>query len=424
MSKNAVALFSACGSYLYMKSGKVKQAFAHDTNCSPQKTRKRREDLVLQQVQVIHRHGARAPISSPKCLPDLRFGPRIMDHPIHTFVPYKIVASDGSSFDASNLRGSSEEFIGQLSGIGAQQLYDVGQMLQKIYVEDLKFISSEFSPNEVKVTSTKFRRTVESARSLLAGLYPNQTSEIPLVVDREEILAPSFRSCQVLKLVSAMSWDHPDIVTGVKEVREKLQKMMNIPEDDKSFHIVLVRDALFSYQFHSVLPSQYNQQMLDVAEIGAMKVMNHVFTGADGKQSVNILRLSLGRFINRLLNNMDKCTLAITEEQKKKEAKMLLYSGHDTTLIPLLSILDVYDGKWPPFASHVIIELYRDEDIINRSLNPGSEEGFFVRVIYNNEEQKLPGCNGQALCPLEEFKKALSVYAINQCEYDRDCKLC
>lgn len=42
--------------------------------------------------------------------------------------------------------------------------------------------------------------------------------------------------------------------------------------------------------------------------------------------------------------------------------KFSLFSGHDTTLIPMLHAFGLFDGEWPPYASHIEMELYRRRD--------------------------------------------------------------
>lgn len=39
----------------------------------------------------------------------------------------------------------------------------------------------------------------------------------------------------------------------------------------------------------------------------------------------------------------------------------MLYSCHDTSLIPLLVAMGIYDWKWPPFAADIAFELYEDK---------------------------------------------------------------
>jgi hypothetical protein len=75
--------------------------------------------------------------------------------------------------------------------------------------------------------------------------------------------------------------------------------------------------------------------------------------------------------------------------------KICLYSGHDTTIMPLLLSLGVVDpetagdaGAWPPYSAHIRVELLqklepnmmREEDE-EREVKVGEE--FAVRVVYN-----------------------------------------
>lgn len=40
---------------------------------------------------------------------------------------------------------------------------------------------------------------------------------------------------------------------------------------------------------------------------------------------------------------------------------MYLYSAHDTTLIPCLMALGLFDMKWPPYAADITLELYQHQ---------------------------------------------------------------
>ena len=68
--------------------------------------------------------------------------------------------------------------------------------------------------------------------------------------------------------------------------------------------------------------------------------------------------------------------------------QMTLWSGHDTTLVPILAALNQWDGIWAMYASQMQWEIYRD---------PFSSE-YYLRVIYNGKELSLPGCPS-TLCP-------------------------
>lgn len=55
--------------------------------------------------------------------------------------------------------------------------------------------------------------------------------------------------------------------------------------------------------------------------------------------------------------------------------KLILYASHDITLIPLLVALGTFDGKWPPYAADVTLELYQHRQ---------SKE-WFVHLSYHGE---------------------------------------
>lgn len=69
--------------------------------------------------------------------------------------------------------------------------------------------------------------------------------------------------------------------------------------------------------------------------------------------------------------------------------RLLLYSGHDTVLAPLLAALGAFSTpgvcKWPPYASRIALELWRRDD-------SASEE--MVRVLFNGRvvTADIDGC--------------------------------
>ena len=54
--------------------------------------------------------------------------------------------------------------------------------------------------------------------------------------------------------------------------------------------------------------------------------------------------------------------------------RLHLYSGHDSTLMPLLVSLGIFDHKWPPFTADLTLELYTTP-----------EKDIYVKISYNNE---------------------------------------
>ncbi|MEQ2204168.1 hypothetical protein XENOCAPTIV_008983 [Xenoophorus captivus] len=90
--------------------------------------------------------------------------------------------------------------------------------------------------------------------------------------------------------------------------------------------------------------------------------------------------------------------------------KLFLYSAHDTTLIPCLMALEIFDMKWPPYAADVTLELHQ-----NRKTGDT-----FVKVSYMGQDQLIPGCSG-VYCPLQEFKQVVSTYTLTSELYHSRC---
>lgn len=94
----------------------------------------------------------------------------------------------------------------------------------------------------------------------------------------------------------------------------------------------------------------------------------------------------------------------------KSYKKLALFSGHDTTLMPLLATIDVFDGTWPPYASMVILEVHR--------LNLQDEtfsSGHAFRLLYNGKviTDRLIECDTE-LCDLAVLTNRVASFATRQ----------
>ena len=119
------------------------------------------------------------------------------------------------------------------------------------------------------------------------------------------------------------------------------------------------------------------------------------------------LQLGIGPLLKEFLKNMQ---LSI---DKSSPVKLRLFSGHDTTLMPLLRALGLEESFWTPFGASIILELYEDVSKKDKPKN-------FVRVLYQHEARAIPGCDG-IVCPIEKFQNAVSQYILDDAEYERKC---
>ena len=85
----------------------------------------------------------------------------------------------------------------------------------------------------------------------------------------------------------------------------------------------------------------------------------------------------------------------------RQRERFVLYSGHDLTLSPLLMVLGLYDGVWPPLASRFVIELYeRKTSHFNMK-----KAQHFLKFIYNGKDRTsdVLFCKGKTVDGLCDF---------------------
>lgn len=76
----------------------------------------------------------------------------------------------------------------------------------------------------------------------------------------------------------------------------------------------------------------------------------------------DILKLSMGRLLHMIAAEFDAAAEGAADRDAVRTAsqsasvqpRMLLYSGHDTTLMPLLLALGQDLTDWPPYMSHLV----------------------------------------------------------------------
>mmetsp|Transcript_22544 Transcript_22544/g.39693 ORF Transcript_22544/g.39693 Transcript_22544/m.39693 type:complete len:669 (+) Transcript_22544:191-2197(+) len=101
--------------------------------------------------------------------------------------------------------------------------------------------------------------------------------------------------------------------------------------------------------------------------------------------------------------------------------KLALFSGHDTTLMPILATLgdNVWDGTdWAPYASMLQIEIH---EITNSDETSDFPSGYAFRLIFNGKvlTSKMDGCAaGSELCDSQVLVKQVEGFAKYQ---ERDC---
>ncbi|KAJ5076811.1 lysophosphatidic acid phosphatase type 6 [Anaeramoeba ignava] len=351
-------------------------------------------------VQVITRHGDRTPL---KTLPnqknewncDLNF--YHLSNPESKTIFQKVYIPNRQQFNGNCLTG-------QLTSKGFQQHFLLGQKLRKKYFNELNFIPEKYDPKLIYLRTTDKQRTRNSVYGNLLGLFPIDINEEKIEVldvntvdlDYEymhvnKILCPKLKRL-LLDLENSSFWKER------KEYKFLHEEVVKIFNDSSLLDTSLrkVRDNIYCTLSHGKpIPEGISYSLAAELVEETRWQIETLFVNK------LISKLSVGLLIKDILEAMQNKIV------EKIEYKYMFYSGHDTTLAPLLSNFNVFDGSKVYYSSFIIFELYSDDS-----------NHFFVRFIYNDEVYLIPGCKS-TFCEFETFieiaKKVIPINFTEEC---------
>ncbi|XP_055258150.1 lysophosphatidic acid phosphatase type 6 [Moschus berezovskii] len=369
--------------------------------------------LELKMVQVVFRHGARSPLKPLPQEDQVEWKPQLFEVPPQTQLDYTVTNLAGgpkphSPFDSqyreTTLKGGM--FAGQLTKVGMEQMFALGERLRKNYVEDIPFLSPTFNPLEVFIRSTNIYRNLESTRCLLAGLFQHQ-KEGPIVIHTDEasseVLYPNYQYCWNLWKRTRGRRQAASLQPGISEDLKKVKEGMGIASSDEVDFLALL-DNMAAEQVHNLPSCPSLKRFAWMIEQRAVDTALYILQWGDREG----LQMAVGPFLYILESNLLKVVDPATPPSKTR--KLYLYAAHDVTLMPLLMTLGIFDHKWPPFAVDLTMELYQHRE---------SEE-WFVQLYYGGQEQVPKGCPDR-LCPLDKFLNTMSVYTLSPEKYHMLC---
>eukprot|EP00045_Choanoeca_perplexa_P005481 m.46395 g.46395 ORF g.46395 m.46395 type:complete len:316 (-) comp13147_c0_seq2:52-999(-) len=166
-----------------------------------------------------------------------------------------------------------------------------------------------------------------------------------------------------------------------------MAQLLKVAEEEIRF--VGLRDNLVARRAHNkTIPDGFHPNALRQVDQYATNEVLMLFR----KDPKSTLSLTCGPLLKDVLGLMNKAI-----EQPLTTPKLKLYSAHDTTLMPLLLVLGSFDGKWPPFAADITLELYED-------VNHPSKR--FVKAMYCGKPVTMPKAEGEYL-DYEVFEKSI-----------------
>jgi hypothetical protein len=260
------------------------------------------------------------------------------------------------------------------------------------------FLSEHFNKSEVRIESTNYPRTKSSAISQVYGLYPYENVDVESMINIVDDMYPNPRKCPKINTFMSMVQQSPTWLNYHKELgpfKEKILKLLKLKEKDLLDWLGLF-DIFNCMETHEkTLPNGITKEM-------SRKFKRIVeFEWSQYSKDKNYVKFGIGMFIKRLYNRFKR------KIDGKEALKMILYSGHDTSIAPILSFFNLYSGEHPDYASNILLSLYEEDN------------QYYVKMEYNSKILMIEGCG--EFCPFETFEKFVEENSPSDQEYESVC---
>jgi hypothetical protein len=237
-----------------------------------------------------------------------------------------------------------------LTDEGKKEMRQLGRQLRSWYVHKLQFLPPKWDTTSktVNLRSTNYARTIESLQYLLHGLYPTTvTSGHPkvLVKDSEhETMYPHDRCSSMVQDTKSMR----DLY--LSKNKEKLTSILN---PFSSWHTMESSHANQAYRLYDMLSCMMGNHVEFPSDIteddhGVLEGVSVDLWARSYQNNKSFTKRAIGRFLPDIVT-------PILKAKENSETKATIYSGHDSTLIPIMIAFENYGGQYPRFSANVLM---------------------------------------------------------------------
>jgi hypothetical protein len=298
------------------------------------------------------------------------------------------------------------------------QLAETGKKFREVYVNKLKFLPENWSDarKQMYFRATNWQRTEQSTASIFTGWYALKEGELnqepihfEVFPSQFEVMTPDGPSCPKLKKLNVefkKSVEYAIYQNNTKELRNYFNSFIkqDLSADMWTSHW---QDVLVSRSCHGMKPvcvEDKNNSTKCMTEASLKSVQQagideyKLWYGDNSLRKEGITRLQIGSMLWEIKNNFIKAPTTLLKGDLGNYPRLKVYSGHDSTLGPILSALNAKGADWPPYASTISFELWNPK----KNETNSDHLDLSLRIIYNGEPMDASWCpNG--VCKVRDY---------------------
>jgi len=295
--------------------------------------------------------------------------------------------------------------MGMLTDRGRQTTFELGTRLRKLYIDQLEFLPPTLEDTDsLYLRATPIPRALESLQQTFVGLYPSNTRSpslppptILLRTPGDETLFPNDSNCRRFAALSrafaqraADRWNDTDDMAYLNKVYSKWMpessQQVAVNSRPRLSGIMDTINATMAHGPATKLPKEfYNPKALEIIDKIAV---DEWFAGYMESREYRMLGIGglLGDVVSRMVGSAEMASAGgksgsaraldktpVTEGKGTTPIRFALSGCHDTTIAGVLASLGAFeDKKWPPFTSHIAIEMFRKTDVASEAAANGS----------------------------------------------------
>jgi len=284
-------------------------------------------------------------------------------------------------------------YLGELTDKGRETTYALGERLRHLYVDQLKFMPPLIANADlIYLRATPLPRALESVQQVFWGMYPlpARTAAFPAatIVTRtpaDETLFPNDGNCRRFAQLSrafaqraADRWNDSDDMMYLNKLISKWMpessKKVAVDSHPRLSGIMDTINSTLAHGPETRLPKEFYDEKgrAIVDKIG----VEEWFSGYNESREYRTVGIGalVGDIVERMISKVEGAGLSIQEvggvngqpgkgRGGETGIRLALSGCHDTTLAALLTSMGAFNGeKWPPYTSHIAIELFRQRD--------------------------------------------------------------